>query len=60
MVKWMFEESLVSEIGRAYLIEIGCKSSWWSRCRQIYEYLYFGNIYDMAMERKFIIYAPGN
>ena len=25
-----------------------------------YEYLYFGNIYDMAMKRKFIIYAPGN
>ena len=27
---------------------------------EYYEYLYFGNIYDMAMKRKFIIYAPGN
>ena len=25
-----------------------------------YKYLYFGNINDMAMKRKFIIYAPGN
>ena len=39
MVKWMlkvvFEENLVSEIGRACLIELGCKSRWWSRCRHI-------------------------
>ena len=39
MVKWMlkvvFEENLVSEIGRACLIELGCKSMWWSRCRYI-------------------------
>ena len=34
MVKWMlkvvFEENRVSEIGRACLIELGCKSRWWS------------------------------
>ena len=34
MVKWVlrvvFEENLVSKIGRACLIEIGCKSRWWS------------------------------
>ena len=39
MVKWMlkvvFEENLVSEIGSACLIELGCKSRWWSRCRHI-------------------------
>ena len=39
MVKWMlrvvFEENMVSEIGRACLSEIGCKSRWWSRCRHI-------------------------
>ena len=39
MVKWMlkvvFEENLVSEIGRACLIELGCKSRWWSQCRHI-------------------------
>ena len=40
MVKWMlrmvFEENMVSEIGRTCLIEIGCKSRWWSRCRHSY------------------------
>ena len=39
MVKWMlrvvFEETLVSDIGRACLFEIGCKSRWWSQCRHI-------------------------
>ena len=39
MVKWMlkvmFEENVVSEIGRACLIELGCKPRWWSRCRHI-------------------------
>ena len=38
-MKWMlrvvFEENMVSEIGRACLIEIGCKSRWWSRYRHI-------------------------
>ena len=38
-MKWMlrvvFEENMVSEIGRACLIEIGCKSRWWSKCRHI-------------------------
>ena len=39
MVKWMlrvvFEKNLLSKIGRACLIEIECKSRWWSRCRHI-------------------------
>ena len=39
MGKWMlrvvFEENLVSEIGRACLIKLGCKSRWWARCRHI-------------------------
>ena len=26
---------MVSDIGRAFLIEIGCKIRWWSRCRYI-------------------------
>ena len=29
------EDNLVSEIGRACLIEIGCNSRVWSRCRRI-------------------------
>ena len=39
MVKWMlrvlFEVNLTSEIGRACLVEIGCKSRWWGRCMHI-------------------------
>ena len=39
MVEWMlrvvFEDNLMSEIGRACLIETGCKSRWWARCRHI-------------------------
>ena len=39
MVKWMlrvvFEENLMSEIGRACLVEIGRKSRWWARCKHI-------------------------
>ena len=39
MVQWMLgvvlKENLVSEIGIACLIEIGCKSRWWSGCRHI-------------------------
>ena len=31
MLKVVLEENLVSEIGRACLIELGCKSRWWSR-----------------------------
>ena len=39
MVKWMlkvvFDENLVSEIGKACVIEFGCKSKWRLRCRYI-------------------------
>ena len=39
VMKWMlrmvFEENLMSDIGRACLVEIGCKSRWWARCRHI-------------------------
>ena len=35
MLRVVFEENMVSEIGRACLIEIGCKSRWWSRCSHI-------------------------
>ena len=38
-VEWMlrvvFEDILMSEIGRACLIETGCKQRWWGRCRHI-------------------------
>ena len=39
MVKWMlkvvFDENLMFEMGRACLIELECKSRGWSRCRHI-------------------------
>ena len=39
IVEWMlrvvFEDNLMSEIGRACLIETGCKSRWWTRCSHI-------------------------
>ena len=39
MVEWMLrvvvEKNLMSEIGRACLIETGCKSRWWTRYRHI-------------------------
>ena len=35
MLTFVFEENLVSEIGRACLIELGCKSRWWARGRHI-------------------------
>ena len=37
MVEWVlrmvFEDNLMSEIGRACLIETGCKSRWWEDAR---------------------------
>ena len=35
MLRVVFEENMVSEIGKACLIEIGCKPRWWSRCRHV-------------------------
>ena len=31
----MYEESLVSDIGRACLMEVGYKSRWWTRCHHV-------------------------
>ena len=33
----VYEESLVSDIGRACLMEVGYKSRWWARCSHVYE-----------------------
>ena len=32
LLRILYEESLVSDIGRAYLMEVGYKSRWWTRC----------------------------
>ena len=31
----MFSENLMSDLGTACLIEIGCISRWWARCRHV-------------------------
>ena len=39
MVAWLlrvvFGEHRMSVLGRAYLLEIGCNSRWWARCRDV-------------------------
>ena len=39
MVDWMlmivYEESLVSDIGRACRMEVGYKPRWWARCNHV-------------------------
>ena len=41
MVDWLlrieYEESLVSDIGRACLVDIGYKSRWWARSNHVSE-----------------------
>ena len=32
----VFEENMMSEIGIACLVKIGCRSRWSARCRNIY------------------------
>ena len=32
MLRIVYEENLVSDIGRACLMEVGYKSRWWTRC----------------------------
>ena len=35
MLRIVYEESLVSDIGRAYMMEIGYKSRWRVRCNHV-------------------------
>ena len=37
LLRIVYEESLVSDIGRAYLMEVGYKSRRWARCNHICE-----------------------
>ena len=36
---YVFSENRMADLGRACLVEIGCKSGWWARCRHIYNTL---------------------
>ena len=35
LLRIVYEESLVSDIGRACLMEVGYKSRWWTRCNHV-------------------------
>ena len=35
MLRIVYEESLVSDIGRACLMDVGYKSRWWARCNHV-------------------------
>ena len=35
LLRIVFSENQMSDLGRACLLEIGCKSGWWARCRHI-------------------------
>ena len=35
LLRIVYEESLLSDIGRACLMEIGYKSRWWARCNHV-------------------------
>ena len=35
LLRIVYEESLVSDIGRAFLMEVGYKSRWWARCNHV-------------------------
>ena len=35
LLRIVYEESLVSDIGRACLMEVGYKSRWWARCNHV-------------------------
>ena len=37
LLRIVYEESLVSDIGRACLMEVGYKSRWWARCNHVYD-----------------------
>ena len=37
MLRIVYEESMVSDIGRACLMEVGYKSRWWARCNNVCE-----------------------
>ena len=37
LLRIVYEECLVSDIGRVYLMEIGYKSRWWGKCNNVCE-----------------------
>ena len=37
LLRIVYEESLVSDIGKVCLMEVGYKSRWWARCNHAYD-----------------------
>ena len=35
LLRILYEESQVYDIGRAYMMEVGYKSRWWARCNHV-------------------------
>ena len=47
LLKIMFSENLMSDLGIAYLLKIGCKSGWWTWCRHICNKFSFNDIVNL-------------
>ena len=51
IVDWLllivYKESLVSDIGRAGLMEVGYKSRWWARCNHVVIRLVCGELVNL-------------
>ena len=43
MLRIVYEESLVSDIERACLMEVGYNSRWWARCNHVCDSLVCGS-----------------
>ena len=50
-IRIVYEESLVSDIGRSCLMEIGCKSRLWARCNYVYEKFGLWELVDLLWFR---------
>ena len=37
LLRIVYEESLVSDIGKACVMEVGYKARWWARCNHVCE-----------------------
>ena len=54
LLKIVYEESIVSAIGRACLSEIGYKSRWWAKCNQLCEKFHLRVLVDVLWLRNIV------
>ena len=50
----VYEESLVSDIGRAFLMEVGHKSRWWARCNHVCDKFGLWELVNLLWHRSII------